>query len=230
MQINDELMQKSERTVLGLQQMYLDAGYAPYRMSKFEEYDLYADNKDFLISDNVITFTDTSGRLMALKPDVTLSIVKNLGDRPDEVQKVFYRENVYRVSRGTGSYKEMLQAGLECIGKVGRAELLEVIRLAAQSLAQISARSVLALSSLDVIEEAMAGETNAAEARGAYSPHSVNATIPRCAPCAPSTAFPPRAPSCSALLRRFTVRSRKPCRRFAVCLRIPPARRSARLS
>ena len=49
-------MQKSERTVLGLQQMYLDAGYAPYRMSKFEEYDLYADNKDFLISDNVITF------------------------------------------------------------------------------------------------------------------------------------------------------------------------------
>ena len=29
MQINDELMQKSERTVLGLQQMYLDAGYAP---------------------------------------------------------------------------------------------------------------------------------------------------------------------------------------------------------
>lgn len=166
MQINDELMQRSERTVLGLQQMYLDAGYAPYRMSKFEEYDLYADNKDFLISDNVITFTDTSGRLMALKPDVTLSIVKNLGDRPDEVQKVFYRENVYRVSRGTGSYKEMLQAGLECIGKVGRAELLEVIRLAAQSLAQISARSVLALSSLDVIEEAMAGETNAAEARG----------------------------------------------------------------
>ena len=152
MQINDELMQKSERTVLGLQQMYLDAGYAPYRMSKFEEYDLYADKKDFLISDNVITFTDTSGRLMALKPDVTLSIVKNLGDRPDEVQKVFYRENVYRVSRGTGSYKEMLQAGLECIGKVGRAELLEVIRLAAQSLAQISARSVLALSSLDVIE------------------------------------------------------------------------------
>ena len=40
MQINDELMQKSERTVLGLQQMYLDAGYDPYRMSKFEEYSL----------------------------------------------------------------------------------------------------------------------------------------------------------------------------------------------
>lgn len=165
MQINDELMQRGERLVLGLQQMYLEAGYSQYRMSKFEEYDLYAGNKDFLISDNVITFTDTSGRLMALKPDVTLSIVKNLGDMPDGVQKVFYRENVYRVSKGTASYKEMLQAGLECIGKVGRAEVLEVIRLAAESLARISEHSVLALSSLDVIEEAMAGEAVSAEAR-----------------------------------------------------------------
>ena len=59
MQINDELMQKSERTVLGLQQMYLDAGYAPYRMSKFEEYELYIRNKDFLVSDRIITFNDT---------------------------------------------------------------------------------------------------------------------------------------------------------------------------
>ena len=38
-------------------------------MSKFEEYDFYAVNKDFLVSDSVITFTDTNGKLMALKPD-----------------------------------------------------------------------------------------------------------------------------------------------------------------
>ena len=30
---------------------------------------------DFLVSDRVITFTDTNGKLMALKPDVTLSII-----------------------------------------------------------------------------------------------------------------------------------------------------------
>ena len=30
-----------------------------------------------LVSENIITFTDTNGKLMALKPDVTLSIVKN---------------------------------------------------------------------------------------------------------------------------------------------------------
>ena len=30
-------------------------------MSKFEEYDLYVRNKDFLVSDRMITFTDARG-------------------------------------------------------------------------------------------------------------------------------------------------------------------------
>lgn len=38
---------------------------------------LYAANKSFLLGENVPTFTDLDGRLMALKPDVTLSIAKN---------------------------------------------------------------------------------------------------------------------------------------------------------
>ena len=50
-------------------------------MSRFEEYDFYARNKDFLVSDRIITFTDSRGRLLALKPDVTLSIIKSGSDR-----------------------------------------------------------------------------------------------------------------------------------------------------
>ena len=77
MTINDSLLTSGEKTLFSLRELYTSFGYRPYRMGKFEEYDLYADNKDFLVSDNVITFTDTSGKLMALKPDVTLSIIKN---------------------------------------------------------------------------------------------------------------------------------------------------------
>ena len=73
-------------------------------MSKFEEYDLYTRNKDFLVSDSIITFTDTSGALMALKPDVTLSIIKDSADVDGSVKKVYYNENVYRVSKGTQSF------------------------------------------------------------------------------------------------------------------------------
>ena len=93
------------RAVARLGSLYSQYGYVPYQMSKFEEYDLYVRNKDFLISDSVITFTDTTGKLMALKPDVTLSIIKNSADVQSGVQKVYYRENVYRVSKGTKPLK-----------------------------------------------------------------------------------------------------------------------------
>ena len=63
-------------------------GYRQFRMSKFEEYDLYVRNKDFLLSDKIITFNDTNGKLMALKPDVTLSIIKNsLRRAPSQSQR-----------------------------------------------------------------------------------------------------------------------------------------------
>ena len=48
------------RVLSSVQALYNRYGYRPYRMNKFEEYDLYARNKDFLISDSVITFTDRS--------------------------------------------------------------------------------------------------------------------------------------------------------------------------
>lgn len=76
------------------------------KMSKFESYDLYMQNKEFLVSDGVITFTDTDGTLMALKPDVTLSIVKNYRAH-QPLQKVCYNENVYRIGGASKSYREI---------------------------------------------------------------------------------------------------------------------------
>ena len=78
MKIEDSVLRNDEKAVFELRSLYSKYGYSRYRMSKFEEYDLYVRNKDFLISDNIITFTDTDGKLMALKPDVTLSIIKNV--------------------------------------------------------------------------------------------------------------------------------------------------------
>ena len=52
-------LKKEEQAVFTLRGLYENYGYSPYKMSKFEEYDLYVRNKDFLISDGVITFTDT---------------------------------------------------------------------------------------------------------------------------------------------------------------------------
>ena len=103
------------------------------------------------MSDNVITFTDTNGRLMALKPDVTLSIIKNGSDADGVVQKVYYNENVYRVSRGSHQFKEIMQVGLECIGAIDSYCISEVLGLAAESLLAVTEECVLDVSHLGIV-------------------------------------------------------------------------------
>ncbi|MCF0143380.1 MAG: hypothetical protein HUJ75_08390, partial [Parasporobacterium sp.] len=55
MLIDYEGLKSEEETVLKLRNIYRSFGYTCYKMSKFEEYDLYSQNKDFLVSDRVIT-------------------------------------------------------------------------------------------------------------------------------------------------------------------------------
>ena len=181
----DLVLRDEERAIFALRSLYEKYGYAQYKMSKFEEYDLYALNKQFLVSDHIITFTDTDGKLMALKPDVTLSIIKNGKEIPNGVQKVFYNENVYRVSKGTESFKEIMQAGLECFGDVDEYLITEVIMLAIKSLENISSEYVLDISNLDIInaifEKLNLSQTSKKKIMTALSQKNVNAIGAVCA-------------------------------------------------
>ena len=146
--------QSIESISSALGRLYNRYGYSRYKMNKFEEYDLYARNKDFLISDSVITFTDLNGKLMALKPDVTLSIVKNTRDEPG-IRKLHYNENVYRVSKGSHCYKEIMQVGLEAIGQIDEYCVYEVMKLAAESLTTTGRSCILEVSHLGLLSDAL---------------------------------------------------------------------------
>lgn len=146
MKIHDSILTNEEKIIFTLRALYDQFGYSLYKMSKFEPYDLYVRNKDFLISDHVITFTDVNGKLMALKPDVTLSIIKNSKDEAGQVEKLYYNENVYRVAGAGRNYREIMQVGLECIGDIDETCVAEVVMLAQRSLRAISSDFVLDLS------------------------------------------------------------------------------------
>ena len=176
----------AERVAFALRDLYDRYGYRQYKMSKFEEYDLYARNKDFLISDNIITFTDLSGKLMALKPDVTLSIVKNSMDTPS-VRKLYYHENVYRINKGDRGYREIMQVGLEALGDVDNYTISEVLLLAAKSLQTISDEAVLDVSHLGLLSELMDAIGVPRESQGALvhlisekNAHEMAALCERC--------------------------------------------------
>lgn len=146
------MLGREEKIIYSLRTLYRANGYTQFKMSKFEEYDLYGKNKDFLISDGVITFTDATGKLMALKPDVTFSIIKNSVDIPGYIKRVCYNENVYRMSEGTHDFTEIMQSGVECIGELDLYSICEVLSLAEKSLAIISDKYVLDLSHLGFVE------------------------------------------------------------------------------
>ncbi len=168
MQYDQSVLTRTEKRIFALRTLYTHAGYKSYRMRKFEDYDLYSRNKDFLLSDRVITFTDTNGKLKALKPDVTLSIVRNLDDKPDELQRLFYDENVYRVSDRTNTFREIMQMGLECIGAANNPSVTEVIDLAERSLALVAENHdyVLRVSDIDILTLIIDGLTDSKYVRG----------------------------------------------------------------
>ena len=145
-----------EKVIFQLRSLYSSCGFTRFKMNKFEEYDLYAGNKEFLMSDSVLTFTDGDGKLMALKPDVTLSIIKSSRDDAQGLQKLYYNENVYRAAKGS-TYKELMQVGLECIGSIEESCIVQVLELAARSLEIIHRDSVLNISHLGLLTDVMDG-------------------------------------------------------------------------
>lgn len=140
----------AERATLRLRGLYEQFGYKKYQVSQFEEYGLYLQFRSFLTGGRILSFTDLDGRLLALKPDVTLSIAKNA--RMDGgAEKAYYIENVYRESVSSGTMKEISQMGLEYLGGAGGYAQAEVLGLAQETLAAIGPEHVLEVSHMGFV-------------------------------------------------------------------------------
>ncbi len=152
MNLSNRALREDELAIYKLRELYGRHGYSHYRVSKFEEYDLYAKNKSFLVSENLLTFTDTNGKLMALKPDVTLSIIKNVVADVKNSYKLYYDEHVYRTTSSGDGFREIMQTGLESIGNIDVFSESEVLMLAMRSLEEISRDCLLDISHMKFLE------------------------------------------------------------------------------
>ena len=146
MELDLNILRPQERSALHLRMLYERSGFRQYHMGRFEEYGLYQENRRFLSSEQVITFTDLDGRLLALKPDVTLSVAKNAQVAAGECGRFYYSENVYRPSLESHTFKEISQMGLECIGAVDDGVTAQTVRLAVESLELLERPFVLEVS------------------------------------------------------------------------------------
>lgn len=137
---------RREQLMGRLRSLYESLGYTRFSMRRFEEYALYLENKSFLKSESVLTFTNPDGKLMALKPDVTLSIVKHARKEREGVEKVYYKESVYRLAPTAREFVEIDQMGVESLGAIDSYAVSEVLRLAIESLRAVGREYVLDVS------------------------------------------------------------------------------------
>jgi ATP phosphoribosyltransferase regulatory subunit len=152
-----KLLRRDERMTLALRGLYERYGYKKFRMNRFEAYDFYAEYRDFLNNGQVLTFSGLDGRLMALRPDVTLSIAKKIKAESPDTERLYYTEPVYRPARYASEYRETYQVGIEYIcGEMPYAGV-ELVLLAVQSLRLISRDAVLDLSHTGFIGGLLAG-------------------------------------------------------------------------
>ncbi len=152
----DSYMTEEEKLILRLRGLWSEAGYTSEKVSAAEEYDFYARNKEFLSSREIITFTDRNGTLMALKSDVTLSLIRKMKDT-DTIRRVMYNEKIYRIPEFSSSFREIDQTGLECMGPLTIGNIVEVVTLALRSLREIGGRCCLTLSHMGIINSLLEG-------------------------------------------------------------------------
>ncbi|ASJ20937.1 ATP phosphoribosyltransferase regulatory subunit [Brachyspira hampsonii] len=133
-----------------LTKIYEQYGYKKIKLSKFEDYNLYNNYKDFLQTEHILTFMNLNGNLQSLRPDVTLSIVKKvLKDNNKYTNKIYYIEDIYKIDSVSNEYEEIQQLGVEIIGTLSTYSNLEIISMAIDSLKSINDEYILEISSID---------------------------------------------------------------------------------
>ena len=143
------MAEKESRGPAALRLLYESMGYRKFKMSRFEDYELYLENKSFLPAGGIVTFSGKGGRLLALKPDVTLSILCSVTGE-GLPRRLYYSENVYRADK-SGELRERRQVGLEYVGEADICAMGEVLLLACESLAAISDEYILDLSHMGLV-------------------------------------------------------------------------------
>jgi ATP phosphoribosyltransferase regulatory subunit len=118
--------------------LFESRGYSEVVTPLLEYYDVFDSESVGMLPETLYKLTDSGGRLLVLRPDMTTPIARlaatRLKDAPLPL-RLFYTQRVYRVSPFLGGKSdEITQSGIELIGASGPLADLEAVTLAAQAL------------------------------------------------------------------------------------------------
>lgn len=121
-----------------IKEVLIPRGYAEVITPALEYYDVFNSGHYAIPQQEMYKLTDLKGKLLAVKPDLTMPIARlaatRLKDHPLPL-RLFYNQNIYRVSPAlSGRSDEIDQIGIELIGAATRRADLEVIVTAIEAM------------------------------------------------------------------------------------------------
>ena len=112
-------------------------GYERIETPSIEYLDVYLTTNAVASIRDIFKFTDSSGRLLALRPDITTSVARAVAVKMKEGPfplRLCYQGEVFSFNAQAGGFTQRTQAGVELIGGSGSFYDAEVIALAISSL------------------------------------------------------------------------------------------------
>lgn len=103
-----------------IRKMFRSCGYYEIETPAFEFYDAFSADGDMTPQEMMFKFFDKQGRILVLRPDMTIPVARVAATKYRDVQyplKISYIGNAFRYNEmGGGKQKEFTQAGVEIIG------------------------------------------------------------------------------------------------------------------
>ncbi len=128
-----------------LQQKFTACGFQPVLPAALEYYDSYARIRNAVPQEQMFKLTDTDGKLLVLRPDMTLSISRIAATRQglDHARLCYFADKWELQCGGDLTSREIFQAGVECLGEEGAFSDAQAIAFAAECLKEAGLREFI---------------------------------------------------------------------------------------
>lgn len=128
-----------DKVIKDINQVFKSFGYRQILTPTFEYYDLFNEIEGTIEREEMFKFIDRHGRILVLRPDVTIPIARmgmSVYKEQKEALKFSYSTSVYRMQNENGGKAEFTQSGIEFLGEEGIEADAEVLVIAIKSLLQ----------------------------------------------------------------------------------------------
>jgi len=144
--INAAEFEKKEWIQLKIKELFKRFGYKQIQTPTFEYYNLFSEIDSAIDTEDMYKLIDASGKILVLRPDVTIPIARMIATKYDSVEeylKFMYFTPVFRSSDfRAGGKREFLQAGIEYLGNPNPEADAEVIVTAISTLKNMGFNSI----------------------------------------------------------------------------------------